>query len=118
MACTSCKKSKQEIVNAVINETKVKQNHTIKNYIINLFLFLFFLVILTPVIFVIFVVALFKVVVLSKEINLLPLVYHIGKTIFKEKEEDDDEDDIDDEFDAPLEEFHELAEPDEIIELK
>ncbi len=115
MACTSCKKSKRVIAETLIDKTKDTNNGNFKDYIKKTLLFLVLSILLTPVILVIFIFMLFKIVVLSKEINLLPLVYHIAKRIFKD-EEDEDEDD--DDFDGPLDEIHELAEPDEIIELK
>lgn len=119
MACTNCKKSKQEVVEEVLETAKTKSETPITDYILKVLLFLVLLLVLTPVIIVVFIIVLFGIVVLSKDINLLPLVYHIGKKIFKEEEDEEEDEDDDMTYDdGPMDDTHELADPDEIIEIK
>jgi len=128
MACNSCKKTKADIAEEIINSDNKKKSvlQTIKDYTIRSLIFLFMLAILTPLIIPIFIVVLFQVVIMSKGVNLLPLAYYIGNKLFKDKD-DEDEDDDDNDYDEDeddkdydnlsLDEY-ELANPHEIIEIK
>ena len=115
MGCSTCKKKK---ININTPKTVIGSDNTtlknIKDYIIKSLIFLFMLIILTPFIIPIFIIVLFQVVILSKGVNLLPLVFYIGNRIFKGKDYTDEDDDEDDDED----EEYELVNQDEIIEIK
>ena len=112
MSCTTCKKTRADIEHDVINKTKTRN---VKDYFLKSLLFLFLAIIITPFIIPIFIVVLFRMVILSKELNLLPVVLYLGRKIFKEEEDDDEEDD-DEVYDNLSEEEYELLDKNEIIE--
>jgi hypothetical protein len=67
-------------------------------------------------------VVLFRVTVLSKSINLLPVVKALGERIFKEKDEEEDEEDDgfenDEDYDDELAADYEPINKHEIIVVK
>lgn len=119
MACTTCKKTRADIAEDILvkdeNKTTFKN---IRDYILKFLLFIVMAIVLTPLLIPIFIVVLFKMVVLSKELNLLPIVLYLGKKIFKEKGEEDDEPEDDENYDDLNEDEYELVDEDEITELK
>lgn len=120
MACKSCKKTKEEIASEVVSATYKPEGKKISQYIANFFLFLVLAVLLTPFIIPITLVVMFKIVVLDKNINLLPVVKYLGEKIFKEKDEEDDEDEFEDDeaLDEEYNEEYEPINPHEIIDIK
>jgi positive regulator of sigma E activity len=125
MACTSCKKNKdgKKIFNNIknnVNEPNRPIGKKILDFSVRILLFITFLVFITPLFIIGYLVALFKLTILSKELNLVPVLYYIGTKILKlDKDEDDDEDDEeDDEEDFNEDEYeYELENPDDIIEI-
>lgn len=108
MSC--CKGNKDKLAEAVVKPNNAR---SIKDYIFKFIIFLFLGAIISVVIIPVVLVILFRLVVLSKEINILPFVYYIAKKLFKENEEDDEDDD--DEDDDEEYEDYELTNEDEII---
>lgn len=86
MAC-SCK-GNTNIKTSEINDGKVSQS--VLMYALKLLGFLL-VVILFPIISLVILWFIFKTLVLSKEIDIKPLLLAIGKS-FKEKDEDEDDD--------------------------
>jgi len=121
MACTTCKKTKADIAEDVINKVEAKNGKSVRDYILKFLLFLIMAIVMTPILIPIFIIVLFNMVVLSKELNLLPIVSYIGKKIFKDKDDEDDDDEYDnlseDEYDNLSEDEYELIDKDEIIKL-
>lgn len=102
MACNSCKKNTEDTIQKVSIP---------KNILVRVFIFLLTSVILVPLIIPILLITLFRVIILSKNVDVLPLAYFLGKKIFPdEEEEEDDEEEDDEETEYELE--------DEIIEFK
>jgi hypothetical protein len=114
MGCKSCKK-RDEII---FNENNIKKSNNIKDYILKFLLFLIFAILITPFIIPIVLVVLFRIVVLSKTINLLPVVKAIGEKIFKEKEDEEDEFETDEDYDNESDDDYEPINKHEIIQLK
>ena len=124
MACKSCKeKSGVSIDDILINISKDKKTtlKLIKEYTIKTIVFLLLFVLIAPFIIPIFAIALFNVTVLSKNVDIMPLLMYVGKKIFKNDEEDDEDEENeedDEEWDEDEEEVYELENPHEIIVLK
>jgi len=118
MACKSCKKTKEEIASEVVSATLKLENKNIIRYIGNFFIFLVLAVLLTPFIIPITLFMMFKIIVLDKNINLLPVVKYLGEKIFKEKdEEEEDEFEDDEDLDEELDEEYEPINEHEIIDI-
>jgi hypothetical protein len=130
MSCNTCKQRKKEKqLKEFIPEIKSEQPKTpflkkVKDFTVKIIIFSLLCVFLTPIVIIAYFITLFNIVILSKNINILPLVYYIGNKIFKNKndedeDEDDDDDDDDDEDDEEYdEEDYELENPNDIIVLK
>jgi hypothetical protein len=123
MACNSCKKRKKENIEDLLVEEKKDSKFTkIKKYTLKSVLFFILLVAIAPLVIVGYVIAMFNIIVLSKGINIYPLLNFIGKKIFKNDDDDDDEDDDDEEEEDDDEDWdeeeYELENPNDIIVLK
>lgn len=118
MSC-NCKKDNEGFLEAApklnveSNTSKVKK---IKDYFLKTILYVVLLTIGIPVILVSFTIVLFKMVVLSKEFNLLPAIKYIAEKLMKVDKENDKDDDDDDENYDDYE--YELLNPNEITVLK
>jgi len=120
MACTTCKKTKADIAEDIlIKEFKDKKGpKKIRDYFFKTILFLILAIIMTPILIPIFIIVLFKMVVLSKELNLLPIVSYIGRKIFRSESDEDWGDDEDsEEYDNLDENDYELLDENQIIKL-
>lgn len=119
MACKNCKKTKEDIASEVVNpQTNSTKLKTIRDYFLKFLLFLLFAALLTPFIIPIVLVVLFRVTVLSKTINLLPVVKHLGERIFKDKDEEEEDGDVledDEAYDNEDADDYELENPHELI---
>jgi hypothetical protein len=108
MACSSCKK------NGKLPELKVEGPQTswgkFKYFTIKFLIFLVSATFISIIIIPVMIVVLFREIVLSKNINLYPLLVYIGKKIFPKEEEPEeiDEDDFD-EDDYELEDKYEVV---------
>ena len=126
MACTSCKEKRGvSIDDILINTSKDKKSvlKSIKEYTIKTIVFLLLFVLIAPFIIPIFAVALFNTTILSKKVDIMPLLIYVGKKIFKkdnqDEDDDDDEEDDEEEWDEDEDEdIYELENPHEIIVLK
>ncbi len=119
MSCTTCKKKNVDIDKIINSGGQKKTSKSIKDYTLKFLLFLVLMIVVTPLMIPIFIVVLFRMVVLSKELNLLPIVLYLGKKIFKDEDDDDDDDDEDEEVEDGLnEDDYELVDENEIIVLK
>jgi hypothetical protein len=123
MACTSCKKNKdgEKVFNNIknnVNEPNRPIGKKILDFSVRILLFLTFLIFITPLFIIGYLIALFKLTILSKELNLVPVLYYIGTKLLKlDKDEDDDDDDIDeDDFNEDEYEYV-LENADDIIEI-
>lgn len=117
MGCISCKKKKEGITEKIVKDIGIQPNtklKKIKDHIIKFLVFLLLVIVLTPLIIPILIFVLFRMVVLSKDLNVLPLVYYLAKKIFKENDEEEDEEDYDDDLN---EADYELENPHEIVEI-
>lgn len=114
MAC--CKDKKERLKEIVETETLPEKSFLGKtrDYAIKSVLFLVLSVVVVPILIPISIVVLFRMVVLSKNINLLPLVTYIATKLFTKDDEDEDDDEDDDDID---EDDYELENPEEIIVL-
>jgi len=127
MACTSCKKRKdgEKTFNNIknnVNEPNRPIGKKILDFSVRILLFLTFLIFITPLFIIGYLIALFKLTILSKELNLVPVLYYIGTKLLKlDKDEDDDDDDDEDDIDEDdfnEDEYeYELENPDDIIEI-
>lgn len=107
MSCNTCKSKSKESNKIPISDTTGR-----KNYFVKFIIFLLASAILIPFIIPILIVVLFRVIVLSHGVDITPLLKHIGKKIFTNKEDPDDDDE---ELD---EEEYELENPDDVIVIK
>ncbi len=96
MSC-GCKGDSKVSINTVPDETKIEISKLsiVKRYTFRLITFAFALVLL-PLLLPVVLWMLFKTIVLTEQINMLPLLLHVGKKIKKigepkDEEEDDDE---------------------------
>jgi hypothetical protein len=103
MACKSCKKTQEEIASEVVSSTYKIEGKKIKDYVLNFFLFLVLATLLVPFIIPITLVVMFRIIVLDKSINLLPVVKYLGQKIFSDKE-DNEEDEFEDDEALDIEE--------------
>ena len=126
MACTSCKKNKdgKKVFNDIknnVNEPNRPIGKKILDFSVRILLFLTFLIFITPLFIIGYLIALFKLTILSKELNLVPVLYYIGTKLLKLDKDEDNDDDNDDEEDIYEEDFnedeYELENPDDIIEI-
>jgi hypothetical protein len=126
MACTSCKKNKdsKKVFNDIknnVNEPNRPVGKKILDFSVRILLFFTFLIFITPLFIIGYLIALFKLTILSKELNLVPVLYFIGTKLLKlDKDEDDDDDDEDDidEDDFNEDEYEYVLEnADDIIEI-
>ena len=126
MACNSCKKRKdgEKVFNNIknnINKPNRPIGKKILDFSVRILLFFAFLIFITPLFIIGYLIALFKLTILSKELNLVPVLYYIGTKLLKLDKDDDDDDDDDDEEDIYEEDFnedeYELENPDDIIEI-
>lgn len=93
MGCTKCKQK-----NGSSEPITSIKNNTVINYIIKI---LFFILTLTliPLIIIVLIAVLFNVIVLSKRVDILPMLMYIGDKIFNnDKDTDDDIVDYDEEY--------------------
>lgn len=97
MACKSCKKTQEEIASEVVSSTYNNEGKKIKDYVLNFLLFLILAAILVPFIIPITLVVMFRIIVLDKSINLLPVVKYLGQKIFSDKEDKEEDEFEDDE---------------------
>lgn len=126
MACNSCKKQKdnEKIYNNIQKKVTDNNKPLIKK-VLDIFaritLFSVLLVLITPLFIIGYLIVLFKIVILSKGPDILPVMYFIATKILKlHKDEDDEEEDEEEDFDEELftEDEYELENPDDIIVLK
>lgn len=126
MACNSCKKKKnnEKIYNNIQKKVTDNNKPLIKK-VLDIFaritLFSVLLVLITPLFIIGYLIVLFKMVILSKGPDILPVMYFIATKILKlHKDEDDEEEDEEEDFDEELftEDEYELENPDDIIVLK
>jgi len=115
MACKSCKQKDE-----LIQEKQSEINPAVKkvrDYILKFLLFCLMAPLLTIIIIPISLVVLFRVTVLSKSINLLPVVKALGERIFKEKEDEEEDDGFenDEDYDNESAEDYEPINEHEII---
>lgn len=103
MACQTCK-SKSDV-----NKTQNIPVSTSNNYILKFLVFLIASVILIPFIIPILLVVLFRVIVLAKNVDISPLLMHMGRKIFP-KDQDEAE-----EYDELDQDEYELEDPNDII---
>lgn len=106
MSCNTCKSKKEKNLNP---ETETVGN----NYLGKVIVFLLSGVILTPFIIPIFLVVLFKVIVLGHGVDITPLLKYLGRKIFKKDEEESET-----ENEELNEDDYELENPNDIIEFK
>ena len=128
MACSSCKKrTNNEKIFKKIEKKVTDKNKPLYKKILDVFvrvvLFFILLTLLTPLFIIGYLVVLFKMVILSKGPNIVPVMYFIATKILrlhKEEDDDDDEDEEDDDFDEELfnEDEYELENSEDIIVLK
>lgn len=107
--CGTCKKKTN--ISDVIEETNESIGSPIRsigNYFLKFILFLLLGSILAIIIIPLSLIVLFRVVVLSRGINLLPVVLAIGQKIFKKDEEIEEEDDELNEDDYELEDSNQI----------
>jgi hypothetical protein len=125
MACTSCKKNKdgEKVFNNIknnVNKPNRPIGKKILDFSVRILLFLTFLIFITPLFIIGYLIALFKLTILSKELNLVPVLYYIGTKFLKldkDEDDDDDEDDFDEEDFNEDEYEYVLENPDDIIEI-
>ena len=89
MACKSCKEKRGVSIDDILintNNEKKSLLKTIKEYTIKTIVFLLLFVLISPFIIPIFAVALFNTTILSKNVDIMPLLTYIGKKIFKNDE--------------------------------
>ena len=124
MACNSCKKRKdgEKVFNNIknnVNEPNRPIGKKILDFSVRILLFITFLVFITPLFIIGYLVALFKLTILSKELNLVPVLYYISTKILKLDKDEDDDDEDDDEEDFNEDEYEYVLENlDDIIEIK
>jgi positive regulator of sigma E activity len=122
MACNSCKKNKngEKVFNDIknnVNQPNRPIGKKILDFSTRILLFITFLIFLTPLFIIGYLVALFKLTLLSKELNLVPVLYYIGTKFLKlDKDEDDDDEDDEDDFNEDEYEYM-LENVDDIIEI-
>ncbi len=88
MACSSCKNKTSQYEDLKLKpEEESKPINNFKYYFAKIIIFLFMCVVLIPFIIPILVIVLFKVVVLSKGVDISPLLKYIGGKIFKKNDE-------------------------------
>lgn len=105
MGCCKEKKTKINDV-ALFEEANISIGTRVFNLTLRVILFTLLSVVISLVIIPISLVVLFRIVVLSKHINLIPLIKYLGNKLLTEKEEieeDEDEEDEDYELDNPNE---------------
>jgi hypothetical protein len=124
MACNSCKKNKnrEKVFNDIknnVNEPNRPIGKKILDFSARILLFVTFLIFLTPLFIIGYLIALFKLTILSKELNLVPVLYYIGTKFLKlDKDEDDDDDDENEDDDFNEDEYEYMLENvDDIIEI-
>lgn len=106
MACNTCKQSNPTFV--VTSDEKVSNLKNIKHYFFKFLVFLLVSAILIPFIIPILLYTLFITIVLSKGVDIMPLLLHLGKKIFPDEKEEDEEEEInDDEYE--LENVHDVV---------
>ena len=125
MGCKSCKQKNNGVTVKDLLPKENNENKTILTrifeYLTKFVLFLILLAIFTPFIIPILAVALYYTVVMSKAIDLMPLLKFLSKKIFRKVLDDEkDEDDEDDEYGG--EDFnpedYELDNPYDIVDVK
>jgi len=104
MSC-GCKGGSSAGINQVPDETQIEISKLtiIKRYTYRVITFLFALLLL-PILLPVVVWMLFKTIVLTEQINMLPLLLHVGKKIKNFSERGQDDEDIED--DNNLEELN------------
>jgi hypothetical protein len=119
MGCNTCKGKVKPTFEETLKEYKEEKKSSgfkVIEYTSKFIVFLFVSTILTPIIIPVLIIVLFKTLVLSHNVDIMPLLLHIGKKIFKEKDdgydEDDEEEDVD-EFDQ--DEYEELNKNDIVV---
>ena len=107
MVCSTCKQSNPTFV--ATSDEKVSNLKNIKYYFIKFLVFLVVSIILVPFIIPILLFVLFKTIVLSEGVNIMPLLLHVGKKIFPEEKEEEDEDEEINEDEYELENVHDVV---------
>jgi hypothetical protein len=121
MACKSCKEKNngvtaKDLLPETNNDKKTIVTRVFE-YIVKFFLFLILFVALVPFIIPILAVLLYNTVVMSKSVDLMPLLKFLTQKMFKRVfEEEEEYDDEEDEELGPDE--YELENPHDIIEIK
>lgn len=104
MGCSTCKGTQRTI----LSDVKIPDNgrktliFNILEYLNRIIIFLFISIIIVPFIIPIFLYVLFKSIVLSKQINMMPLLLYVGRQLLKVDEDFDEEDEYDDEYDDEM----------------
>jgi hypothetical protein len=125
MGCKSCKEKNngvtaKDLLPETSNDKKTILTR-VTEYTLKFVLFLISFTLLAPFIIPILAVALYYTIVMSKAVDIMPLLKFLTKKMFKrvfdnEKEEDDEDEDEDDEDLTPYE--YELENPHDIVEIK
>jgi hypothetical protein len=126
MGCKSCKEKNNGLTAKDLLPDTSDDKKTIltriTEYSVKFILFLILFTLLAPFIIPILAVALYYTVVMSKAVDIMPLLKFLTKKMFKkafdnqkEEEEEDDEDEYDDDL-TPYE--YELENPHDIVEIK
>lgn len=125
MACNSCKKQKdnEKIYNNIQKKVTDNNKPLIKKVLdvfARIILFSLLLILITPLFIIGYVVVLFKMVILSKGPDILPVMYFIATKILKLHKDDEEDEEDEEDFDEELftEDEYELENPDDIIVLK
>jgi TM2 domain-containing membrane protein YozV len=129
MACTSCKKTNEELYEeSVNNHSETKKTHKkILNYILKFGIFLLLSMIIVPIIIPVTIYVLYITIVSKESINLIPLLVYLGNKLYgtedKEPEDEDDDDneeefENDEDYDKLSESEYELISPNDITIIK
>jgi hypothetical protein len=118
MGCKTCKgKTKPSFDETLDKNNKEKKSIIVKiiEYTSKTIVFLIIACILIPFIIPILIYVLFITIVLSKGVDIMPLLVHVGKKIFRDDydEDDEEEEEDDDEFDQ--EAYEELNKHDIVV---
>lgn len=122
MGCKTCKGKPKNTFGDTVNEYNEKEKSTgvkIVEYTSKFIVFLLVTTILVPFIIPVLIIVLFKTLVLSHNLDIMPLLIHVGKKIFKDDNDDDDdydEDEEDEDFDEfDQDEYEELNKEDIVV---
>ena len=119
MGCNTCKGKSKPTFEETLKEYKAEEKKSLGGKIIEytskFIVFLIVSAILIPFIIPILIFVLFKTIVLSHSVDIMPLLIHVGKRIFKEEDEYDEDEEEEDLEEFDQDEYEELNKNDIVV---